>query len=289
MKYYTIGNLGIALDPGPIKIQDNILTAAFVSTAQPRGIPLTITCRGADLSFLEDWEVELYTGAYEIRRQGERRFMLHHWMTHRFAYGLYLDELYGKWPVCLHCSESIGQITLTAATVLAAAGLHHRLLQENCGVLHASYIVRDGKGILFAAPSHTGKSTQAELWRQYAGAEILNGDRALFFLREGRWYAGGYTACGSSQICRNETYPLEAIVFLEQGKDNLIHCTTPKERIRGLLAGMEIFHWSVEDMDRALALATQVGAEVPMIRFSCRPDEDAVRTLEHYLEDMSQC
>ncbi len=289
MKYYAIGNLRVSLDPGPMNIQDNMLTAPFVSTADSDGIPFCVICRGADLSFLKDWELEVYTGSYEIRRDGERRFLLYHWMTHRYAYGLYLEELYGRDEICLYCHEGIGQIKLTAATVMGAAGLHHRLMQADGGTIHASYISHKGRGILFAAPSQTGKSTQAELWQRYAGAEILNGDRALVFCRNGQWYAGGYTACGSSCICRNESYPLSAIVFLEQGKENVIRPTTARERIHGLLAGMETFHWSVEDMDLALALATRIGAEVPIVHFSCRPDEDAVYTLERYLEDMSQC
>ncbi len=290
MYQYAIGDLGIMIDPGPITIEDDLLTDAFVSQGYPVSRTLSISCREADLSFLRDWEIELYTGAYEIRRGQGRRFLLNHWMTYRFAFGLYLDELFGDGPLCLYCNQEIeGPIRLTAAHFMGLAGIHHRLLQEGAGVLHASYISHNGKGILFAAPSQTGKSTQAELWRKYAGAEILNGDRALLFCRDGLWHTGGYIACGSSGICKNESYPLQAIVFLEQGKDNAIRSATGKERLHGLITGMEIFHWSMEDMDLAFSLATRIGTEVPILHFSCRPDEDAVRTLEHYLEAMSLC
>ena len=290
MKYYTIGSLGVSIAPGPIEIQDDMLTAAFVSEAEKTDCRFRIECRETDLSFLKEWEIELYTGAYEIRKGQGRRFLLHHWMTYRFAYGVYLDELYGNGPVTVYCNGAIGeQIKLRTSTLLGAGGLHHRLLQEGCGVLHASYISHKGRGILFAAPSQTGKSTQAELWRQYAGAEILNGDRALLFSHNGRWYTGGYTACGSSEICRNESYPLCAIVFLEQGKDNLIRLATVKERIHSLLTGMETFHWSMEDMDLALKFVARIGADVPILHYRCRPDEDAVHTLENYLEEMCQC
>ncbi len=290
MKQYTIGDLEIIIDPGPVTIEDDMLTKDFLSHGDSASRPLSISCQEADLSFLQDWEIELYTGAYEIRRGQGRRFLLHHWMTHRFAFGLYLDELFGTDPLDLYCNEAIREpIRLTAAHFMGLAGLHHRLLQGSAGVLHSSYIAHKGKGILFAAPSQTGKSTQAELWRNYANAEIINGDRALLFCRDGLWHTGGYIACGSSGICRNESYPLQAIVFLEQGKENSIRLATGRERLHGLLTGLETFHWSVEDMDLAVSLAARIGAEVPILHFSCRPDEDAVRTLNQYLETMSLC
>ena len=290
MKHYRIGDLNITLDPGPIEIHDDLLTEGFLTSGAEMGPSLSIRCQMANLSFLRDWEIELYTGAYEIRRNGEQRFMLHHWMTHRYAFGLYLDQLFKRGSVCLCCNEEISEpIRMTAAQLLGAAGLHHHLLQEGCGVLHASYISHKEKGILFAAPSRTGKTTQAELWREHAGAEILNGDRALVFCRDGIWYGGGYIACGSSGICRNESYPLCAIVFLEQGKDNMVRSATGKERVHGLITGMETYHWSVEDMDLAFSLASRIGAEIPILHFSCRPDRDAVYSLEQYLEALSQC
>ena len=290
MKQYVIGDLGVCIYEGPITIEDDLLTRDFVSREEPTHSVYRIRCREADLSFLKDWEIELYTGAYEIRRSQGKRFLLNHWMTYRYAFGLYLDELFGTGDLCVYCNSEIQEpVSLSAAHFMGLAGLHHRLLQAGGAVLHASYITYEGKGILFAAPSQTGKSTQAELWRTYMGAEILNGDRALLFRRAGVWHTGGYIACGSSGVCRNESYPVEAIVFLQQGKENVIRPATVKERIHGLITGMEIFHWSMEDMDVAISLATRIGAEVPILHFSCRPDEDAVHTLKHYLEAMSPC
>ncbi len=290
MKQYVIGDLGVCIYEGPITIEDDLLTRDFVSRGEPTHSVYRIRCREADLSFLKDWEIELYTGAYEIRRAQGRRFLLNHWMTYRYAFGLYLDELFGTEELCLYCNSEIQEpVCLSAAHFMGMAGVHHRLLQAGGAVLHSSYITHNGKGILFAAPSQTGKSTQAELWRKYAGAEILNGDRALLFQRDGIWHTGGYIACGSSGICRNESYPLQAIVFLKQGPENVIRPATGKEGIHGLITGMEFFHWCIEDMDVAISLATRIGSEVPILHFSCRPDEDAVDTLKHYLEAMSPC
>ena len=51
--------------------------------------------------------------------------------------------------------------------------LERRMLQKDSFILHSAYIRHRGRAILFSAPSGTGKSTQASLWAQYAGAEII--------------------------------------------------------------------------------------------------------------------
>lgn len=72
------------------------------------------------------------------------------------------------------------QESLSTQTVLEAASLFDILADAGMLVLHSSYIVtRQEQGILFSGPSGIGKSTQAALWQRYAGAEIVNGDRAL--------------------------------------------------------------------------------------------------------------
>ena len=54
------------------------------------------------------------------------------------------------------------------------------LLAVNDGILlHCSWIRWKDRGILFTAPSGTGKSTQAQLWCDLMGAELINGQWTL--------------------------------------------------------------------------------------------------------------
>jgi len=289
MKQYRIGELDVLIDPGPIELNDNLLTEEFIHPGEVGAQTLYIRTEVTDLSFLQEWEIELYTGAYEIRRKDHRRFLLHHWMTYRFAFGLYLDELFCQGEIHLYCNRLPEPICMTTARFIGSTGIHHRLLQRDSAVIHASYIDYKGKGILFTAPSQTGKSTQAELWRLHNGAEILNGDRALLLCREDGVSTGGYIACGSSAICKNRLLPLGAIVLLAQGPENVIRPATTKERVHALFSAMEFFHWSSEDLDCALSLANRIAAQAPIFHLICRPDEDAVRTLQHCLEAENIC
>ena len=45
--------------------------------------------------------------------------------------------------------------------------------------IHYSSIIYDDKAYLFAAPSGTGKSTHANLWKDEYECEILNGDVSI--------------------------------------------------------------------------------------------------------------
>lgn len=151
-------------------------------------------------------------------------------------------------------------------------------------MLHASYIAYNGGAILFAAPSQTGKSTQARLWEQHAGAELINGDRVLLGKRKGVWYAHGYPNCGSSDVCKNISLPIRAIVILRQGQENKIQPLAQAQRVRSLVTGFALHRWQETDMDRAFDLAQELAAEVPVLGMTCRPDEAAVEKLRQYLE-----
>ncbi len=118
----------------------------------------------------------------------------------------------------------------------------------------------EGEGILFSGPSGAGKSTQAELWRQYAGAQVINGDRSL--IRPADTTVHGILYSGTSGICRNVSAPLRAIVLPVQGTEN---------RVYPLSAA------------RMTELAAQLVGAVPVYAMECRKDESAVRVLETQL------
>ena len=65
-------------------------------------------------------------------------------------------------------------------------------------LMHGSAIAINGKGYIFTALSGTGKSTQAEYWKQMRGAEIINGDRVLITKRNGKFFANGIYVAGTS-------------------------------------------------------------------------------------------
>lgn len=174
------------------------------------------------------------------------------------------------------CKERI----FTVNQLLSLSGFFSGLLYRGCVTFHCSYILVGNFAILFAGFSGMGKSTQAELWRRYRNAEIINGDRALIFQREDGWYAGGISACGSSKICRNYTAKIAAVILLEKGSDNRVFPMKIAEKYRALLTGMAFHRWKEEEIDTAGNLAMDILSELPMYRLRNRADEESVEVIE---------
>lgn len=159
------------------------------------------------------------------------------------------------------------------------------LLEMGGMILHASFISWNGKGILFSAPSGTGKSTQAELWVQHCNAEILNGDRAALRAGADGWVAYGLPFAGSSGIYRNEHVPLTAIVLLGQASENTVARVRPAQAVRTLYPEVSKQSWDADWAARTIDLLTQLVTEVPVYRLDCRPDVGAVECLKKVLQE----
>lgn len=171
-------------------------------------------------------------------------------------------------------------------TVLNALLVEHLVVEADGVILHCSYIDHKGKGILFTAPSGTGKSTQAELWRSLRGADIINGDRAAIRLADGQTLAMGIPFCGSSAYCENRTLPLAAVVYLGQAPQTTIRQRKGFEAFRRVWEGCNINRWDREDMAKASQTVMNILAKVPVFELCCTPDESAVIALERALQEV---
>ena len=106
--------------------------------------------------------------------------------------------------------------------VMKIMNLPRQILLQDGVFIHCSFVVKNGTAILFSGNKQVGKSTQAELWRKYRNTLTANGDRAILRKIDGVWCACGSPYCGTSQICENITCPVETIVILSQGKENVL-------------------------------------------------------------------
>lgn len=163
------------------------------------------------------------------------------------------------------------------------------LLAVNDGILlHCSWIRWKGRGILFTAPSGVGKSTQAQLWCDAMGAELINGDRAAIRIRDGRACAFGIPMSGSSDVRKNEVMPIWAIVYLTQAPVCRI------ERLRGVRAfrrvweGCTVPMWDRADMERLTDTVGRIIGQIPVFHLACTPDKNAVDLLHETIE-VTQC
>lgn len=186
--------------------------------------------------------------------------------------GTYCECIYLKGKEnCLNYSRNIWDIL----------GMETILLRQNGLLLHSSFIRYCGKGVLFSAPCGTGKSTQAELWKKYEGADIINGDRAgLKCLNDG-WTAFGLPYAGSSRIYRNQSAPLQAVILLRQAKQNSLRKIRPIEAFPDLYREITVHRWDRRFVTESTGLLLQFLQEVPVYLLECRPDQEAVELVRN--------
>ncbi len=154
-------------------------------------------------------------------------------------------------------------------------GMETLLLQHEGLLLHASLIQYNGGAIAFSGPSGVGKSTHADLWQKYLGAEILNGDRAALRKGEECWQAYGSPHAGTSHIFKNDHAPLRAIVFLRQAKENRLCRLSAAEAFPMLYPELSIHYWEKAFVEKAIDLALQLLAQTPVYLLECLPEESA--------------
>lgn len=165
----------------------------------------------------------------------------------------------------------------------STVSLAQLMLPKQAVLMHASYINVDGSAVLFSAPSGTGKSTQAELWRVHRNAEILNGDKAGIYLKNGKAFAGGVPFCGTSGICHNKNLPLKAIVLLSQGKENMVKRLSGFEALQGVINNMYLDLLAPLEKQMCIDFAIELLNNISVFSLECTPDERAIEELEKAL------
>lgn len=164
-----------------------------------------------------------------------------------------------------------GRYALPLAAISSKFSYHNALL------LHASCVNLDGSGVIFTGFSGVGKTTQAELWQKYLGAEIINGDKAFIREIDGEFYGCGLPWRGSSEYCLNKKTRLNAVVILRQSAENKITRLGAEQAMEYFMPHLFMPHWDEKCLDNALNILGRILEKVPVMLLECRPDEDAVK------------
>ena len=156
-------------------------------------------------------------------------------------------------------------------------------LEQSAAILHAACIEVNDEAILFAGPKQQGKSTQARLWANERGAEIINGDRILIRETGDGFFAFGVPFCGSSRICLNRKLPVRAVVFPEKGPDNAVFQLPAIDAFKRIIGCITYSEDDPAVQERAIRFAEQLAMKSRCLRLVCTPDPAAVQTLEKVL------
>lgn len=145
-------------------------------------------------------------------------------------------------------------------------------------MFHGSAIAADGFCYLFTAPSGTGKSTHARLWRKLLGdrARMINDDKPLLHVGEDEIRVYGTPWNGKHALGENSSAPLRAICFLERAAENSIRRVTWDEVLFQMI-GQIYRPRTTEALARTMVLADRLCARTPLYRLACNMEPDAAR------------
>ena len=172
---------------------------------------------------------------------------------------------------------------LRSKVLFALVGIEELIAEKNGCVLHSSFVEKDGEAILFVGPCSIGKSTQANLWKKYADAVVINGDKALVYEKDGNFYASGIPFSGSSKDCLNKVLPLKAIISLEQAETNSAKKLASTEAFLSLYKNCYPVPYSRDCTGELIDFIEHICQSVPVYDYACVADESAVRYLERIL------
>lgn len=223
----------------------------------------------------------IYKGQNQIiykHKNGEDR--QHFFLLHDDAYMLYHETENRN---VIYFSEKYKHTLKHQYMLFNAIAAEKLFLKYDAMILHSSYIIVDNKAIIFTAPSGTGKSTQAGLWKKYKNAQIINGDRCLIQKRENGWYACGIPICGSSDICINKEAKIKKIIYLGQSRENIIENLNPTLAVRKLMSETTVNFWNVNSLDKVIELWSDFVQQNTVCNFLCTKDEKSVKVLEKYI------
>lgn len=220
--------------------------------------------------------------AHEYRQEDGTEFRAFLWNDRYYSALSFCGETEGT---CYYASaEILAEQAQRGFELLMYLCLEKILLQHRALVLHSSHIRYGGQGIVFSAPGGTGKSTQAELWRRYAGAEIMNGDRSILKKNGDQWYVYGCPMCGTSDIHHRGKEPLKCVVMLSQGSENIPRRISPLQAFQMMYPEVTVSNWNVKNVDISIELLNDLIQHVPVWHYSCTKEEEAVWVLKDALE-----
>lgn len=180
-----------------------------------------------------------------------------------------------------------------------AAGLSDAMLVAVCSRLsyyrtvfvHGALVDVPGfGGIMFVGRSGVGKTTQAMLWEQYEGAEILNGDKVFLSVKTeypNEILAYGNPWRGSSSYAVNKGCFLRAIINLVREDEEYIRRLDELESLTTYLPSVFMPNWDIRLTEKVMDTLDLMMPRVPIYQMSCGMDRRAVDTVKETLRGLT--
>lgn len=183
--------------------------------------------------------------------------------------------------------QYLGKVDLGGYTLeehLAGLAFRHRIIHKNGIIVHSSAVVVNGKGIIFSAPSGTGKSTHTKLWEKHYGAVVINDDTPAVRIVNNEVFVYGTPWSGSTIKYVNTKAPLKAIVMLSQAKENEVIQLKAAEAVQMLMPRVFLPYQDQKLMEMAMSTIEKLISLIPIYHLKCTPDFEAAELVKKCLK-----
>ena len=184
--------------------------------------------------------------------------------------------------ICLGTPRLTVKLTQTdpaAQSIELLRLINDRLLEQDTFLMHCSALALDGDGYLFAAPSGTGKSTHAAMWRRVFGDRVtmINDDKPFIAVKPDGIYVFGSPWSGKHNLSTNTSARVKALCFLQRGEQDRITKIEPQQALDVIFDQLPRYA-SAEHTVKLLELVDKLLTTTPLYRLECTPTEGAALT-----------
>lgn len=180
----------------------------------------------------------------------------------------------------IHCTSTISGNDRQEFSYVIRMLFFYFALQHQVVALHSASILYRDKVWLFSAPSGTGKSTHARLWKELFGACNINGDINLLTYKERKAIVYGNPWHGTSGIYHTDTFPLGGILLLKQSSKNLLQNLSADQKELFLLHRCITPTWTARLLDLNHTIIREISPSIFVAGLACTPDASAA----HYMK-----
>ncbi len=145
-------------------------------------------------------------------------------------------------------------------------------------IMHSSALAVDDNAYLFLAPSGTGKSTHARLWRELLGDKVLmvNDDKPVIKQEKDGFYVYGTPWNGKHKLSTNTKIKIKGICHLTRGEENSITEISAKEMLMVVL-NQTLRPQQAQEAEKLFSVLDKLLTTVELYKMECNVSLEAAK------------
>lgn len=174
------------------------------------------------------------------------------------------------------CGLNIGRSIIANPLYI---GYRYCALSAGNMMVHGAAVVCDEQAIVFCGKSGAGKSTQANLWKKYLNAWVLNYDKPCIIPLKSKAVINGSPWSGKEGVYINKSADLIGIVFVEQCAEDRLRRLSIAEAFAYMMVNNYLYPLNDDIEQMYIKIIQRIVELVPVYVLHCTVSQNAVKTL----------